>query len=166
MHRHGPHAALSIPATTMDKSMRIIIGLLTCLCICEWSQVLATDPTPPASTQVQSGQAPAPAESAAAASSATPATSSTPATATATAATSTAASGVSAEDDKRLRSAGYKRTVQNGQTYYCKSEQVLGSRFEHKVCRTPEQVSADRNQGRDETTRSQVQTYNAPAAGK
>jgi hypothetical protein len=141
--------------------MRIAIGILACLCICESSQVLASDPAPPA-TPAAAAQAPAGATSAAAPS-VTQAASSTPATASAAA---SATPGVSADDDKRLRAAGYKPTVQNGQTYYCKSEQVMGSRFEHKVCRTAEQVSADRNQGRDETEKSQVRSYNAPAAGK
>jgi hypothetical protein len=142
--------------------MRIVIGILACLCICESSQVLATDPAPAASPPADASQAPA-AATPAAAPSATQAASSTPAAASASA---SATPGVSAEDDKRLRAAGYKPTVQNGQTYYCKSEQVMGSRFEHKVCRTAEQVSADRNQGRDETEKSQVRSYNAPAAGK
>jgi len=141
--------------------MRIVIGILACLCICESSQILATDPAPPA-PPADDAQAPA-AASSAAAPSATQAASSTPAAASAAA---SATPGVSAEDDKKLRSAGYKPTVQNGQTYYCKSEPVMGSRFEHKVCRTAEQVSADRNQGRDETEKSQVRAYNAPSAGK
>jgi hypothetical protein len=122
--------------------MRIVIGLLACLCVCESSLTLATDPTPAAVPAAESAPAPVAATSAAAPH--------------ATQAATPAAASASASTTR------YKPTVQNGQTYYCKSEQVMGSRFEHKVCRTAEQVSADRNLGRDETEKSQVRTFNAP----
>jgi len=142
--------------------MRSIIGLLTCLFGCECPQAWATDPAPAAPAQVEPGQAPAPLESAAKASSATPPTSSAPVKAAVARPTSSAPPDVSAEDDKRLRAAGYKPGVLNGTTYYCKNEVVIGTRFEHKVCRTPDQMAVDRYKGRDETEKSQIRTYNGP----
>ena len=141
--------------------MRLVVALLSCLCMCEWAQALADPASEPAAAQLA-----APATAAPASSAATPAatTSLAPpgaAAASAPPATPPAGNGVSATDDKRLRAQGYKMTVSNGETYYCRSEPVLGTRFDHKICRTPEQLSADRNQGKDETNRAQIETKNS-----
>ena len=144
--------------------MRSIIGLLTCLFVCACSQAWATDPTPAAPAQTEPGQVPVQPESAASTSSVTPPTSSAPVKAAVASPTSKAPPDVSPEDDKRLRAAGYKPGVVNGTTYYCRNEVVIGTRFEHKVCRTAEQMALDRYKGRDETEKSQVRTYNAPGS--
>jgi hypothetical protein len=41
---------------------------------------------------------------------------------------------------KRLRSQGYRPKVVGGTTVYCRSEPVLGSRFERQLCGTVEDL--------------------------
>src|SRR5580698_8290473 len=57
--------------------------------------------------------------------------------ATTTAKTATSSEGVTPQQVKTLRSAGYKTDVISGVTYYCRSTARLGSRFETKVCGLP-----------------------------
>jgi hypothetical protein len=139
--------------------MRIMIGLLTCLCMGEWSQALADDPPSQASTSVQSGQSPPAATSAAAPSAATPATSSSSAKpASAAATTPVKPADDSDADDKYLRQQGYKREVRNGQTYYCRSEIVVGSRFQNKVCGSVESLTSARRAAQSVVSKAQ-QSY-------
>jgi hypothetical protein len=65
--------------------------------------------------------------------------------------------------DKRLRAMGYKPMNTNGTIRYCKSEPQLGSRFEHQVCGTPEELDFAEQQGK-ETVR-QIQQNNASLPG-
>jgi hypothetical protein len=137
----------------------------------EWAQALANDPPAQAPNSVQSGQSPP-----AAASAATP--SATPSAATPPASSSSAASASAATtpakpandgdaDDKYLRQQGYKREVRNGQTYYCRSEVVVGSRFQNKVCGSAEQLTSARRQAQANVSKTQ-QSYvpGAMSSGK
>jgi hypothetical protein len=146
-----------VPTQAKGKnSMRIMIGLLTCLCMGEWSQALATDPPSQASTADQSGQAPPAATSAAAPNAAAPATSSSSAASASVAATTPAKPADDGDaDDKYLRQQGFKREVRNGQTYYCRSEIVVGSRFQNKVCGTAESLTMARRQAQAAVSKAQ-----------
>jgi hypothetical protein len=44
---------------------------------------------------------------------------------------------VTAEQDKKWRSKGYKPVTRNGTKLYCRREPTLGTHFETNVCRTP-----------------------------
>jgi|HubBroStandDraft_4_1064222.scaffolds.fasta_scaffold140085_3 hypothetical protein len=135
--------------------MRIMIGLVTCLCMGEWSQALANDPPAQAPTSVQSGQSP-PAAASAATPSATTAPASSSSAASASAATPPAKPADDGDaDDKYLRQQGYKREVRNGQTYYCRSEVVVGSRFQNKVCGSSEQLTSARRQAQANVSKAQ-----------
>jgi hypothetical protein len=50
---------------------------------------------------------------------------------------------------KKYRSKGYKPQIHDGRTVFCHSEANLGSRLEHQVCRTAEQLEEDSQQGQD-----------------
>jgi hypothetical protein len=132
--------------------MRLILGLLACVCLGQWSQALATDPPAAAPAAVQPGQSP-------------PSTSA-PSPATASSATNTAATSatptkeLSDADDQKLRAQGFKKEVRNGTTYYCRRETILGSHFEQKSCRTAARIAEERQNAKDITERAQVETMN------
>jgi len=98
------------------------------------------------------------------------------ATSTQTAATTAVAPSDSAKDtvaakqtdlaarDKRLRSAGYKPKIQAGQTFYCRKEAVVGSRFEKEVCGTAESIDKATQNGKDMAADAQRRQNNP--AGK
>lgn len=44
---------------------------------------------------------------------------------------------VTAQQDKKWRSKGYKPVTRNGTKLYCRREPTLGTHFEANVCRTP-----------------------------
>jgi hypothetical protein len=44
---------------------------------------------------------------------------------------------VTAQQDKKWRSKGYKPVVRHGETLYCRREPTLGTHFEANICRTP-----------------------------
>jgi hypothetical protein len=159
-----------VPTQAKGKnSMRIMIGLLTCLCMGEWSQALATDPPSQAPASVQSGQAPPAATSAAAPSAAAPAApaASSSSAASASAAITPAKPAADADaDDKYLRQQGYKREVRNGQTYYCRSEIVVGSRFQNKVCGSSEQLTSARRQAQANVSKAQQSYVPGSLVGK
>jgi hypothetical protein len=124
--------------------MRLMFGLLTCLCAYQGIQALAAEPPGPTSSSVQ------PATTAIAAPAATAASSSSPAKTTA--ATTTAASPPKEALDaaeKKLRSQGYKPEVHNGKTIYCRRETQLGSHFESKTCSTPDQILRAQQDSKD-----------------
>jgi hypothetical protein len=132
--------------------MRLLVGMLTCLSLCQWSQVLATDTPPAAPTAAQTGQSPPPAAAAA------------PASAPSSSSTSTAASApapdseVSPAVDKQLRSQGFKKEVRNNVVYYCRRETILGSHFEEKACRTAARIASERTTAQDISRRAQIET--------
>lgn len=151
--------------------MRIIVGLFAAIFIGALSQAFATDPPAAQPPQMTSETASPVTGNAASASSA--ATAASPNSATKTAAAAPAATAPSAlpkpldsstqakpvVDDavsdiqlKRLRAAGYKPEVHHGETVFCRSEKVLGSRFDQRVCNTAKALSAQATQAQDETT--------------
>jgi hypothetical protein len=69
------------------------------------------------------------------------------ATATATAASDTKST--TDAQEKRILAAGYKKKTQNGQTFYCRKETPIGSRFESERCETAEEMAMRAQQGKD-----------------
>jgi hypothetical protein len=99
------------------------------LCMGAGSLAFATDPAPPAATTAP--------DTADAASTAAADKAKTTAT---TAKTATSSVGVTPEQAKTLKSAGYKSDVSKGVTYYCRYETQIGTRFETKVCGKPDDI--------------------------
>ena len=60
-----------------------------------------------------------------------------------------AAAAIAAARDKRLRNLGYKPEKRHGETIYCRSEMVLGTRFPSKVCGTADQLDQITNDDKD-----------------
>ena len=52
-------------------------------------------------------------------------------------------------EEKRILAAGYKKKTQNGQTFYCRKETPIGSRFESERCETAEEMAMRAQQGKD-----------------
>jgi hypothetical protein len=141
----------------MDPFMRMIVGLFTVLTVGALSQAMATDPPAEAPKAATSSSAPSSTASEATTTSSTTAKSAT---------TSTNASGTrqvkliagDAEADarlKKLRAAGYKTEMHGQEVVFCRKEPVLGSRFEHKVCNTAEELDTMMASGRDAVETSQ-----------
>jgi hypothetical protein len=101
------------------------------LCMGAGSLAFATDPAPPAATT-----ATAPATADAASTAEADKAKST----TTTVNTATSSAGVTPEQAKTLKSAGYKADVRKGVTHYCRYETHVGTRFETKVCGTPDDI--------------------------
>jgi hypothetical protein len=133
--------------------MRLIIGLVTCFCIFQASEVLAVDPPTPAASQ---------ATPAAPASTATPAASSSSTQSASAAKPAASADDAASEEatDKKLRSQGYKPETKNGTKIYCRKETELGSRFPARVCGTPEQLANANKDSQDALDK--VQRQSAP----
>ena len=101
------------------------------------SLAFADDPPPPTSTPPAATAAPATADAA----STVAADKAAADKAKSAAKTATGPGGVTLDQAKTLRSAGYKVNVQkDGQVYYCRSEPKMGSLFETKVCDTAENI--------------------------
>jgi hypothetical protein len=62
-------------------------------------------------------------------------------------------------DEKELISSGYKLEMHDGEKYFCRKEQQLGSRFEHKICDTARSALLRRAEGQEAT---RVIQTNAP----
>lgn len=145
--------------------MRLMsVGLWASLSLFGLSQAFAADPAPPSQTPPATPSAappttasptstPAPAASAAQASTTTPAAQ--------PAAPAKDAKAELTSQEKNLISQGYKLETHDGQKYFCKSEQALGTRFPHKHCRTEDQILADTQNSKDVTRQSQ-QGYTPP----
>jgi hypothetical protein len=106
------------------------------LCMGVGSMAFATDPPPPDPAPPSATAANSPATADAASTAAADKTKS----ATTTAKTATSPDGVTPEQAKTLRSAGYKTEVTKGVTRYCRFQTQIGSRFETKVCGTPDDI--------------------------
>jgi hypothetical protein len=52
-------------------------------------------------------------------------------------------------DDKRLISQGYKLKYNKGTKVFCKMETAMGSRFEHSVCATAEEIARKAEMAQD-----------------
>jgi hypothetical protein len=117
--------------------MQRTTAFLMSACIGAGACAFAADP-PVSPTQVEAGQ-PAPVAAAA------PPAASAPAAAAATADSSaksepTSKNDVTPAQMKAFRQAGYKPEVRNGQTYFCRKEAQLGTRFESKTCGTAAEI--------------------------
>jgi hypothetical protein len=140
--------------------MRLPIGLLTVLCIGALSAAWATEPEPktaasgatPTSTSSSEASTPAPSAE-------------TPAPATSPTAASTAQNAAPAaksdkpeltHDEKLLVANGYKLEMRNGEKWFCKREQVLGSRLNAtKRCGTAAMLQEVTRLGQDEIRQNQ-----------
>lgn len=108
--------------------------LLAALCMGMGALALAADPTPPATTSAtppgSTDTSPAAADKAAADKAKSAATGA-----------KTAPGGITADQAKTLRIAGYRSSVQKGgQVVYCRSEPKPYSLLETKVCGTPDDI--------------------------
>jgi hypothetical protein len=56
---------------------------------------------------------------------------------------------------KQLLAKGYKPQGRGDNVYYCRREQEMGSRFEHKVCKTADQITRDELDGQEMTQNAQ-----------
>jgi hypothetical protein len=121
-----------------------VVPLLTALLLGRGAIAGADQPAPAAATPAAATtSAPAPATPAANTEQAhSPAQASSQSAAPGATATPPAdsAAAFAAARDKRLRSAGYKPEVRKGETYYCRSEVLVGTRFPTKTCGTAEQL--------------------------
>lgn len=125
---------------------------LLMLCLGVASQALAADPPAPSSTAVQ----PVPAATA------TPASASVPAAAPAPESQksdSGSKSDVTPAQMKALRMAGYKPVVRDGETLFCRTEPVLGSRLEKKVCGTAADIERSTQNSQELAERIQTKAY-------
>jgi hypothetical protein len=130
-----------------SKYIVLSVALSVSVMSIAWS---ADEPAPPAaSPAAQPAATPAaqPAAQAAASSTANEAATKTPAKTTATAASDTKST--TNADEKRILAAGYKKKTQNGQTFYCRKETPIGSRFESERCETAEEMAMRAQQGKD-----------------
>jgi hypothetical protein len=154
--------------------MRLTVGLLACLSMIGLSQAMAADPTPASAaasakalpaTAVSSSEAPAagmPAAPSSATSTPSGSPTGTPAAApAATAGGSPDKSSPSMTDvDKKLRAQGYKVETHGSQKVYCRIEPIIGSRFDKKVCATPEQMAEMQQNAAHDTDKMQTHHSN------
>jgi len=129
--------------------------LVAALCVGALSQALATEPPPASTAPAQSTTAPAQTTTAPAA----------PVAPSATAAAKPASptDKIPEEQDKALRSQGYKPETRNGVTIYCRKETHLGSRFDTKVCGSAEELADATINSKDMTSKAQRGLANGPA---
>jgi hypothetical protein len=137
-----------------------------------WSRVLATEPTPPSSSPSQTAQSPTNQQSAAAPAGKPNAASpqsehdAAPPTAESSPAKPGAADAGKAEqplEDRELISHGYKLRMHNGEKWFCRREEELGSRLGGKMqCNTAAEIQAQRLAAQDAVR--QMQT-NKPGMG-
>jgi hypothetical protein len=123
-------AAAAAPNTDLSwvNIMRILVGVLYCICASQIAWADQPAPAPAAATPAQ------PTAAASATNTQAPATS-TPTNASAKPETTVL---VTAELEKKWRSQGYKPQKRGDETLWCRREAVIGSRFEEKKCWTAE----------------------------
>ena len=126
--------------------MRLILGALACVGIGGLSVALADAPTSSATSPP-----------AAAAPTATAATS----TASVTASTDKPAAPDTSVDEKHFLAEGYKLEMRHGEKYFCRSEEVFGSRLgSGKVCSTAQQLTETERDARATVDRNMMQQHN------
>jgi hypothetical protein len=130
----------------MEISMRsnyivLSVALSVSVMSIAWS---ADEPAPP-----PTAPATQPAAQAAASSTANEAATKAPAKSTATATAASDTKSTTDAQEKRILAAGYKKKTQNGQTFYCRKETPIGSRFESERCETAEEMAMRAQQGKD-----------------
>jgi hypothetical protein len=126
-----------------ERGMKTTAGLLTVMCAGVWCQLAwADDPPPPPATssaqQTATSPATAPAAQPNAATPAADANSVKPGV------TVVGAKAELSPPEKELLSRGYKLEMHNGQKYFCRREEQMGSRFAVKNCDTAESIEAHR----------------------
>ncbi len=57
--------------------------------------------------------------------------------------------------DRKAMAQGYKISMMRGEKYYCRNEVIVGTRFDRKVCMTPEQMAATQQKSQDDVERLQ-----------
>jgi hypothetical protein len=145
--------------------MKFIVGLLAVMSIGALSQALAAEPEPPSpaaatptqdSPPAQQGTSPPDLQAGAKPPVVDP---NTPASATAATKASVVIKGDKPEltsDEQQLIKSGYKLEVRHGENWFCRREQVLGSRLgDKKVCGTASMLFQTRKQQQDELRGSQ-----------
>lgn len=153
--------------------MRVAVGLLASLSLVSFTPAFATDPAPqsttpqgqqPAATPAQDSSTATPA-AAPAASAPTAASTTTPGTQPASTATIT---GTKPSDltpqEKNLISQGYTLQMRKDQKYFCRNEATVGTRFTRKTCQTSEQIFANTQHSKDQTSEIQ-RGFVAPPPG-
>jgi|SRR5580693_9722470 hypothetical protein len=128
--------------------MRLILGVLACVGIGGSCVALADAPT-------SSATSPPPAAVAPAASAAT--TTSSPVTAS----TDKPAAPAESVDERHFLAEGYKLEMRHGEKYFCRNEEVMGSRLgAGKVCSTAQQLTATERDAKATLDRSMMQQHN------
>jgi hypothetical protein len=61
-------------------------------------------------------------------------------------------------EDKELIARGYKLEMRQGEKYFCRREQQLGSRFERKTCETAQSIQAHRAESQEAVRTIQNET--------
>jgi hypothetical protein len=133
-------------------SMRFTCTVLAFLSAFAVSQAWADDPTSAAA-------APTPAATPAAPPAASPTSAAAAAITVAPTATPESVKASELEEqNKRMRSLGYKPEVQrDGTTLYCRREPTLGTHFDKKICSTPQEMERVAAEAREETEHVQHQ---------
>ena len=137
--------------------MRLIVAPLTALILGGTVVASAEEPTAAAATPA-AATSPAPAPAAPATTQHPQSPPATPQSATAAASATApvdAAAALAAARDKRLRNLGYKPEKRRGETLYCRSEALVGTRFPTKVCATAEQLDQMTTDDKDAAMRLQ-----------
>jgi hypothetical protein len=68
-------------------------------------------------------------------------------------------------DEKHFLAEGYKMEMRHGEKYFCRNEELLGTRLgREKVCSTAQQLKATEQQAQASVTKSMMQQNNP--AGK
>jgi hypothetical protein len=139
--------------------MRFVVSALACVGVGALSVALAEPPKDSAAA-APAAAAPAAAAPAPAATVAIP-----PAvTITGTRPATPAAPDVSL-DEKHFLAEGYKMEMRHGEKYFCRNEELLGTRLgREKVCSTAQQLKATEQQAQASVTKSMMQQNNP--AGK
>jgi hypothetical protein len=146
--------------------MRSVLALLACVAGGGLSVALADPPAAPASTSEAATPAtPAtPGNPAAAPAAATSAGGVAPAAPGAQPASSVTISAEQAVMEKHFLAEGYKVEMRNGQKYYCRREETLGTRLgSQKFCSTEEQLKATEAQAKALVGTSQRQQASGPS---
>lgn len=126
--------------------MRLILGALACVGIGGSSVALADPPTSAATSPPTAAVA-----------TATAATTSSPVTAS----IDKPAAPAESVDDKHFLAEGYKLEMRHGEKYFCRREDVLGSRLGGgKVCSTAQQLAATERDARAAMDRNMMQQHN------
>jgi len=146
--------------------MRSVLALLACVAGGGLSVAVADPPAAPASTSEAATPAtPAtPGNPAAAPAAATSAGGVAPAAPAAQPASSVTITAEQAVMEKHFLAEGYKVEMRNGQKYYCRREETLGTRLgSQKFCSTEEQLKATEAQAKDLVGTSQRQQASGPS---